>query len=194
MGVPEQSPLVGIIMGSDSDLGVMQHVGRALNVMGLEQGVDYEERVVSAHRTPAAMVEYAQAAEERGLRVIVAGAGGSAHLQGMTASETILPVLGVAITSNPDVMNRALGSCIGMPEGKPLATFQDKAGAFNAGLFAVRLLIQTGVRPGLRRAYLDYDKGLEDEVRIKDVNLHGLGAKDYLERKRREAEAAERQM
>jgi 5-(carboxyamino)imidazole ribonucleotide mutase len=174
-----QSPKVGIIMGSDSDLNVMRHVGRALTELGLVHGRDYEERVVSAHRTPKWMAEYAAEAEGRGLRVVVAGAGGSAHLPGMVASETILPVLGVAITGSPDTLNRALGSMIGMPEGKPLAVFQGESGAFNAGLFAARIMATTD--QVLRKAYRDYEAGLESAVRAKDTRLLEIGAERYLE-------------
>lgn len=170
---------VGIIMGSDHDLMVMRHVGRALGELGLVPGADYEERVVSAHRTPARMVEYARSAEGRGLRVVVAGAGGSAHLPGMVASETFLPVLGVAVTSSPDTMNRALASMIGMPEGKPLATFQAEAGAFNAGLFAARLLISAGDAE-LREAYRRYEEALAAAVVAKDEALRSAGADGYL--------------
>src|ERR1700739_4833459 len=106
---------VGIIMGSDSDLTVLRHVGGALKKLGLKSGTDFEERVISAHRTPKEMMKYAQEAEARGLQLIVAGAGGSAHLPGLVASETTVPVLGVAITKSPDTLNRALGSMIGMP-------------------------------------------------------------------------------
>jgi 5-(carboxyamino)imidazole ribonucleotide mutase len=172
-------PRIGIIMGSDSDLTVMRHVGRALTALGLEHGRDYEERIVSAHRTPKRMMGYAAAAEERGLRVIVAGAGGSAHLPGMVASETVLPVLGVAVTGNPDTLNRALGSMIGMPEGKPLAVFQGDAGAFNAGLFAARILVAHD--PALRKAYRQYETDLESAVVTKDSQLKKLGATEYLQ-------------
>lgn len=169
---------VGVIMGSDSDLKVMRHVGRALTTLGLEQGQDYEERVISAHRTPKEMMEYAARAEGRGLNIIIAGAGGSAHLPGMVASETVLPVLGVAITSSPDTLNRALGSMIGMPEGKPLATFQGEAGAFNAGLFAARILLPHD--RDLRDAYWNYESGLEVAVAAKDARLAQVGAEEYL--------------
>lgn len=139
---------VGVIMGSDSDLSTMRHAGVALTVDGLKFGHDYEDRVISAHRTPETMAEYAATAEERGLKAIIAGAGGSAHLPGMVASETKLPVLGVAITKRPQVMNRALGSLIGMPEGKPLATFQGENGAHYAGKLAARIV---KLNPELRR-------------------------------------------
>lgn len=169
---------VGIIMGSDSDLDVMRHVGRALTSLGMTPGQEYEEWVISAHRTPQRMMEYAATAEERGLQVVVAGAAGSAHLPGMVASETVLPVLGVAITKSPDVLNRALGSMIGMPTGKPLATFQGEAGAFNAGLFSVRILALAD--PVLRAAYVAYEHGLEEEVIGKDAKLKEAGAEQYL--------------
>lgn len=165
-------------MGSDSDLKVMKHVGRALTILGLEGGIDYEERVISAHRAPKRMMEYAEIAEKRDLQVIVAGAGGSAHLAGMVASETRLPVLGVAITSSPDNLNRALGSMIGMPEGKPLATFQGEAGAFNAGLFSARILMLGDTE--LRQSYADYEDQLEVAVVAKDLRLQQLGAENYL--------------
>ena len=173
----ERAPKVGIIMGSDSDLGIMGHASRALRRLGLSLHVDYEERVISAHRTPSRMTRYAEEAEGRGLKVIIAGAGGSAHLPGIVASETWLPVLGVAITSNPDTLNRALGSMIGMPEGKPLAVFQDKAGAFNAGLFAARILALHD--PVLRETYQQYEQELRDDVVFKDEKLSRLGSEEY---------------
>jgi 5-(carboxyamino)imidazole ribonucleotide mutase len=173
-----ESLRIGVIMGSDSDLKVMRHVGRALTALGLASNADYEERVVSAHRTPKLMMDYAAGAEARGLQVIVAGAGGSAHLPGMVASETRLPVLGVSITSNPDTLNRALGSMIGMPEGKPLATFQGEAGAFNAGLFSARIIMLGD--PELKEAYAAYEQQLETAVIAKDEKLRRLGAENYL--------------
>lgn len=179
---------VGIIMGSDSDLKVMQHVGRALTTLGLKANEDYEERIISAHRTPHRMAEYAADAQSRGLKVIVAGAGGSAHLPGMVASETLLPVLGVAITSSPDTLNRALGSLIGMPEGKPLATFQGDAGAFNAGLFAARLLLPQD--PELEKAYGEYEAELKGSVIKKDGQLREIGAQEYLRSMQRRSDQA----
>jgi 5-(carboxyamino)imidazole ribonucleotide mutase len=169
---------IGIIMGSDSDLKVMKHVGRALTTLGLEQGKDYEERIISAHRTPKRMMEYAADAEKRGINIIVAGAGGSAHLPGMVASETNLPVLGVAITDNPDTLNRALGSMIGMPKGKPLATFQGESGAFNAGLFAVRILMLTDL--DLKEQYNNYESSTKDKVIENDSKLSEIGSENYL--------------
>ena len=178
MTTPSGGLRVGVIMGSDSDLTTMRHVGRALTLLGLRATVDYEERVVSAHRTPRAMARYAAEAAERGLQVVVAGAGGSAHLPGMVASETTLPVLGVAVTSSPDTMNRALGSMIGMPEGKPLAVFQGPSGAFNAGLFAARVLALGD--PALARALAEHDAGLAAAVEGRDRRLAALGAETYL--------------
>lgn len=169
---------IGIIMGSDSDLRTMRHAGRALTKLGLRSNLSYEERVVSAHRTPGWQTKYAREAEDRGLKVIIAGAGGSAALPGNTASGTILPVLGVVITSNPDVMNRALGSTIGLPEGKPLAVFQGEVGAFNAGLMAARILALDD--PNLRQTIIDYENALVSDVMAKDSTLRELGAEDYL--------------
>jgi 5-(carboxyamino)imidazole ribonucleotide mutase len=169
---------VGVIMGSDSDLPVMRHVGRALTALGLAAGTDYEERVVSAHRTPRVMARYAFEAGGRGLQVIVAGAGGSAHLPGMVAAETVLPVLGVAVTSSPDTLNRALGSMIGMPEGVPLAVFQGPAGAWNAGLFAARLLALHD--EGLRTALVALAAAAVDAVGQRDRRLADWGAERYL--------------
>lgn len=133
---------VGLIMGSDSDWSTVEQAGFALQAGGLEERLDYETRVISAHRTTEHMMNYAATADERGLKVIIPFAGGSAHLQGMVSSETALPVLGVAVTSKPEIMNRALGSLIGMPEGKPLITFQSVFGARAAGKLALKIIIR----------------------------------------------------
>ena len=141
-------PIVGIIMGSDSDLGVMQAAADALR----EFGVPHEVRVVSAHRTPAGMLEYARAAAGRGLKVIIAGAGGAAHLPGMTASLTTLPVLGVPVESKALRGLDSLLSIAQMPGGVPVATFAvGKPGAINAALFAASLLAQSD--PKTKRAW-----------------------------------------
>lgn len=130
-----QTPLVGIIMGSDSDLSTMRAAADALS----EYGVAHEVRVISAHRTPLAMVEYAQAAAGRGLKVIIAGAGGAAHLPGMTASLTTLPVIGVPVPlATLDGLDSLL-SIVQMPAGIPVATVAI-GNARNAGLLAVRML------------------------------------------------------
>lgn len=129
------TPLVGIIMGSDSDLPTMRAAADVL----MEYGVAHEVRVVSAHRTPLGMVEYAQAAAGRGLKVIIAGAGGAAHLPGMTASLTTLPVIGVPVPlATLDGLDSLL-SIVQMPAGIPVATVAI-GNARNAGLLAVRIL------------------------------------------------------
>lgn len=133
-------PLVGVIMGSDSDWETMR---RAADVLA-EFGVAHECRVVSAHRTPDLMVEYAVEAEERGLRAIIAGAGGAAHLPGMVAGHTIVPVVGVPIKSRALSGMDSLLSIVQMPGGVPVATMAiGEAGATNAGLFAVAMLART---------------------------------------------------
>ena len=134
----EAAPLVGVIMGSDSDLPVMQG---AVDVLD-EFGVPHEVRIVSAHRTPDVMVEYARTAADRGLRVIIAGAGGAAHLPGMTASMTTLPVIGVPVPlEHLDGLDSLL-SIVQMPAGIPVATVAI-GNARNAGLLAVRILAIT---------------------------------------------------
>ena len=133
----EATPLVGIIMGSNSDWPTMQAAAKMLE----EFGVPYEARVVSAHRTPDLMFEYAEAARGRGLKAIIAGAGGAAHLPGMVAAKTTLPVLGVPVQSKALSGQDSLLSIVQMPKGIPVATFAiGEAGAANAGLFAVALL------------------------------------------------------
>jgi 5-(carboxyamino)imidazole ribonucleotide mutase len=134
------TPLVAIIMGSDSDWPVMQASAAMLD----EFGVPYEKRVVSAHRTPDLMFEFAEQAEKRGLRAIIAGAGGAAHLPGMIASKTTLPVLGVPVPSKHLQGHDSLLSIVQMPKGIPVATFAiGEAGAANAGLFAIAMLATT---------------------------------------------------
>jgi 5-(carboxyamino)imidazole ribonucleotide mutase len=131
------TPLVGVIMGSKSDWDTMLHAAEILDGFG----VAYETRIVSAHRTPLLMAEYASEAEERGIEVIIAGAGGAAHLPGMVASHTALPVLGVPVETHALKGMDSLLSIVQMPGGVPVATFAiGKAGAINAALFAVSLL------------------------------------------------------
>ena len=128
---------IGIVMGSNSDWPVMQYAANILQ----DFGVDYEARVVSAHRTPDLMFEYAKTAKERGLRAVIAGAGGAAHLPGMLASQTPLPVLGVPVPSKYLRGEDSLLSIVQMPKGVPVATFAiGEAGAANAALFAVSML------------------------------------------------------
>jgi len=134
---PLMKPLVGIIMGSTSDLETMEHAGKVLD----ELGVPYETRVVSAHRTPEYMMEYAATANQRGLKVIIAGAGGAAHLPGMVASCTSLPVIGVPVQSKALNGLDSLLSIVQMPAAVPVATMAiGIAGAANAGLMAARIL------------------------------------------------------
>lgn len=131
------SPLVGIVMGSDSDWDVMQHAAQRLT----EFAVPHETRVVSAHRTPDLLFQYAADAVGRGLRCIIAGAGGAAHLPGMLAAKTRLPVLGVPVPSKHLQGLDSLLSIVQMPAGVPVATFAiGTAGAANAGLYAVSML------------------------------------------------------
>jgi 5-(carboxyamino)imidazole ribonucleotide mutase len=131
------APLVGIIMGSTSDWETMRHAAETLEKLG----VPHETRVVSAHRTPLRMVEYAQAAEARGLKVIIAGAGGAAHLPGMTASVTRLPVFGVPVESHALKGMDSLLSIVQMPAGIPVGTLAiGRAGAVNAALLAAAVL------------------------------------------------------
>jgi 5-(carboxyamino)imidazole ribonucleotide mutase len=130
-------PLVGIVMGSDSDWPTMQ----AAAVMLKEFGVPFEARVVSEHRTPDLLFEYAEAAARRGLKAIIAGAGGAAHLPGMLAAKSIVPVLGVPVQSKALSGQDSLLSIVQMPKGIPVATFAiGEAGAANAALFAVAML------------------------------------------------------
>ena len=130
-----KSPRVGVIMGSETDLKVMQAAIDCLN----EFKIAHEVRIVSAHRTPAAMLEYAEKAEERGLNVIIAGAGGAAHLPGMVASATLLPVIGVPVNVTKLDGLDALLSIVQMPKGVPVATVAID-NAYNAGLLSVRIL------------------------------------------------------
>lgn len=144
-----QTPLVGIIMGSVSDWDTMRH---AADMLG-QLGIAYEKRVVSAHRTPDLLFDYAEHAAERGLKCIIAGAGGAAHLPGMTAAKTHLPVLGVPVQSRALKGIDSLLSIVQMPKGIPVATFAiGEAGAANAALFAAALLANedTGIRERLQ--------------------------------------------
>lgn len=139
----ETAPVIGVVMGSDSDWPTLQAAARVLE----DFGVPYEARVVSAHRTPDLMFEYATAAQGRGLRAIIAGAGGAAHLPGMLAAKTIVPVLGVPVQSKALAGKDSLLSIVQMPKGIPVATFAiGEAGAANAGLFAVALLAATDLK------------------------------------------------
>jgi 5-(carboxyamino)imidazole ribonucleotide mutase len=160
------NPRVGVIMGSDSDLPVMQG---AIDVL-IEFGVDHEARIISAHRTPEEMLEYARSATGRGLEVIIAGAGGAAHLPGMTASLTPLPVIGVPVALKQLDGLDSLLSIVQMPAGIPVATVAI-GNARNAGLLAVRILATHDEK--LRAAMIDYQSDLSQQVRDKDTKLRG---------------------
>jgi 5-(carboxyamino)imidazole ribonucleotide mutase len=143
-------PLVGIIMGSKSDWDTMMHAAQKLE----EFAVPHEVRVVSAHRTPDLLFEYAAAAEDRGLQLIIAGAGGAAHLPGMVAAKTCLPVLGVPVQSQALSGLDSLLSIVQMPAGVPVATFAiGRAGAINAALYAASILAthDRRIRAALKR-------------------------------------------
>ena len=153
------TPLVGVIMGSKSDWETLRHAADVL----AEFGVPHECRVVSAHRTPEWMCEYARSAEERGLAVIIAGAGGAAHLPGMVASQTVLPVLGVPVQSRALQGLDSLLSIVQMPGGVPVGTLAiGEAGARNAALLAVRILATT--RPELREKLRAFHEAQRDRV------------------------------
>lgn len=162
--VSEQTPLVGVVMGSDSDLPTMQAAIDAL----AEFDVRYEVRILSAHRTPLAMLDYAQTAATRGLKVIVAGAGGAAHLPGMLASATPLPVIGVPVAITQLAGVDALLSIAQMPAGVPVATVAI-GNARNAGLLAVRILA-TG-DPALRERMEAFQVELARMVTAKDESI-----------------------
>ena len=153
------NPLVGVVMGSSSDWEVMQHAARRLG----DFGIAYETRVVSAHRTPDLLFEYAATAAHRGLVCLIAGAGGAAHLPGMLAAKTVLPVLGVPVPSSHLQGLDSLLSIVQMPAGVPVATFAvGEAGAHNAALFAVAL-IATG-DPALRNALAQFRTAQQEQV------------------------------
>ena len=140
MAQRKPAPLVGVVMGSDSDWDTMRHAAAQLDALG----VPFESRVLSAHRTPDDMFRYAEDAAQRGLRAIIAGAGGAAHLPGMIAAKTIVPVLGVPVPSRYLHGEDSLLSIVQMPKGIPVATFAiGEAGAANAGLFAAALIAST---------------------------------------------------
>ena len=157
-------PLVGVVMGSDSDWDVMEHAARRL----ADFGVPCERRVVSAHRTPDLLFEYASAAAGRGLQCIIAGAGGAAHLPGMLASKTMLPVLGVPVPGRHLQGLDSLLSIVQMPAGVPVATFAiGHAGAANAALFAVSILAMND--PALASRLAEFRRS--QEARVLDLTL-----------------------
>jgi 5-(carboxyamino)imidazole ribonucleotide mutase len=157
-------PLVGIAMGSSSDLPTLKPAAEILERFG----VAHELRVLSAHRTPEAMAAYARAAASRGLKVLIAGAGGAAHLPGMLAANTPLPVIGVPVPTTSLNGIDALLSIVQMPRGVPVATVAIGGGA-NAGLLAVQIL--AGSDPGLLRQLVDYKEQLAETARQQDAEL-----------------------
>ncbi len=167
------SPLIGIIMGSDSDLPTMK---AAIEIC--EQfAVAHEVAIVSAHRTPERMVEYAQTAHSRGLKVIIAGAGGAAHLPGMVASLTPLPVIGVPIQTKALQGVDSLYSIVQMPAGIPVATVSI-GNATNAGLLAVQILATQD--PTLLAKVITYRQSLKEMVLAKQAKLETIGYSNYL--------------
>ena len=158
-------PLVGIIMGSSSDWETMRHASETLESLGVE----HEVKVVSAHRTPKRLYDYAGQAKARGLKLIIAGAGGAAHLPGMAASMTPLPVLGVPVQSKALSGLDSLLSIVQMPAGVPVGTLAiGTPGARNAGLLAVRIL--AAVRPELREKLRQFQASQADDVRNQKLN------------------------
>lgn len=179
----ESHPKVGVIMGSENDLTVMRHA--ALTLKKFE--IPHEVRVVSAHRTPDRMVGYGKQAVKRGLEVIIAGAGGSAHLPGEIAAHTRLPVLAVAIGSTSLSQECAIGSMIEMPKGVPLAFMGvNEKGAINAGLHAVRELARTD--EGYAERYEAYVHEMAEEVEAADELLRTLGVEAFTRHRAAEEE------
>jgi 5-(carboxyamino)imidazole ribonucleotide mutase len=166
-------PTVGIIMGSDSDLPTMSEAIAVCEEFHVPCSVE----IVSAHRTPDRMVEYAQTAHQRGLKVIIAGAGGAAHLPGMVASLTPLPVIGVPVASRHLQGVDSLYSIVQMPAGIPVATVAI-GNAKNAGLLAIQILAVS--QPQLLERILDYRKTLSESVMKKQTQLEELGYQKYL--------------
>ncbi len=168
-----KKPLVGIIMGSDSDLPVMSAAAQMCEYFGIE----YEVSVVSAHRTPERLFKYSKEADKRGIRVIIAGAGGAAHLPGMVASITPLPVIGVPVkTSSLDGMDSLL-SIVQMPGGVPVATVAIN-NAKNAGILAAQIL---GVKDkNIRKSVKHYKKEMKEEVEKKAEKLEEIEYAEYL--------------
>jgi len=166
-------PLVGIIMGSDSDLVVLKDAAEILKIFGIK----YEITIISAHRTPQRMFSYAQEAEKRGIEVIIAGAGGAAHLPGMTAALTVLPVIGVPVKTKSLGGLDSLLSIVQMPAGIPVAAVAIN-NAKNAGILAAEII---GIKyPEIRKKVKAYKEKLRKEVVKKAYNLEFIGYEKYL--------------
>lgn len=164
---------VGILMGSDSDLDVMKGAAEILE----EFGIDYEMTIISAHRMPDVFYDYATHAEERGIKVIIAGAGGAAHLPGMAAAIFQLPVVGVPIYTKSLGGVDSLYSIVQMPQGIPVATVAINGGA-NAGLMAAKILAVSDAE--LLKKLKEYKQGLKDKVSAKAEKLEDIGYREYL--------------
>lgn len=165
---------VGILMGSDSDLAIMSKAAKMLE----DLGIDYEMNVISAHREPDVFFDYAKTAEKRGLEVIIAGAGGAAHLPGMCAAIFPLPVIGVPIHTKSVGGVDSLYSIVQMPSGIPVATVAID-GAANAAILAAKMLAISD--QALRQKLADYKSDLKDQVVAKDEKLNKLGYQAYLD-------------
>ncbi len=164
---------VGILMGSDSDLPIMSKAAKMLE----DFGIDYEMRVISAHREPDVFVDYAKNAEDKGIEVIIAGAGGAAHLPGMCAAMFPLPVIGVPIHTKSLGGVDSLYSIVQMPSGIPVATVAID-GAANAAILAAEMLSISN--PSLRTKLAEYKASLKNQVVAKDANLSDIGYEAYL--------------
>ena len=164
--MPVEHPIVGIAMGSDSDLPTMQDAADLLD----ELHIAYEIRIISAHRTPEKMIEYGKTASDRGLKVMIAGAGGAAHLPGMLAAVTTLPVVGVPVKLSQLDGIASLLSIVQMPKGVPVATVAIN-NSKNAGLLAARII---GIEnAAIREQLIELQKSTADEVDLKDLKLQG---------------------
>lgn len=169
-------PQVGIVMGSDSDLPIMKQTAEILERFGIE----YEMTIISAHRSPERAMEYASSAMDRGLQLIIAGAGGAAHLPGVLAALTPLPVIGIPIQTAALGGVDSLYSIVQMPSGIPVATVSIN-GAKNAGILGVQIL--SVADPRLRQKLIEYKKELACEVDDKASLLEQIGFREYLQRK-----------
>lgn len=169
-------PVIGIVMGSDSDLSVMKEAAEIID----DFQVPYELTVVSAHRTPQRLYQYAEDAENRGIKVIIAGAGGAAHLPGMIASITSLPVIGVPVKTSKLSGLDSLYSIVQMPGGVPVATVAIN-GAKNAGLLAVQILGTADKE--MRKRYIGYKKDMREKVEHTAGELEELGYQEYLNKR-----------
>ena len=160
----DKNPIVGIVMGSDSDWPIMKLASEMLD----EFNIAHESKIVSAHRTPDMMYEYAETAKNKGIKCIIAGAGGAAHLPGMLAAKTELPILGVPIPTKHLEGNDSLLSIVQMPKGIPVATFAiGEPGAANAALFAISILSNTDKE--LEKKLLEFRKAQEEKIKSKKL-------------------------